>query len=135
VIASAGVLAAAAGAGIGPGLFTGTAQAATKASAAGQALLASTFTGKVGHVFSFTGSAGETVMLRLEAVEAAGRHQDRTEHTFALRFSGPGARRQGGAVGRLSGSGIAPTTLLVVPSGRVHRQRQDWVATVVGSAR
>jgi hypothetical protein len=131
VLASAGVVAVAAGVGVGPGLFTSAEAAEGSRTAAQPALLASTFRPLVGHVFRFSARSAERVMLRLEAVEGAGAKRA-TEKSFSLRFSGAGARKQGGEVGQLRGPGLAPLTLLVVPSGRRTAKGQDWVATIVG---
>jgi hypothetical protein len=130
VLASAGVVAVAAGVGVGPGLFT-SAEAAESSRAATAELLASTFHPLVGHVFRFSSHSAQRVMLRLEAVEGAGA-REATQKSFSLRFSGAAARKQGGEVGQLRGPGLAPLTLLVVPSGRRTAKGQDWVATIVG---
>jgi hypothetical protein len=132
VLASAGVLGAAAGLGVGPALTSAAsaAPAAPSAGAAGAsaALRASAFKALVGKNFRFAGAGTAPVTLRLQAVDGLGSKAAR-ERAFALRFTGPVARRQGGEVGLLEGDGVA-AHLLVVPSGRAMPHGQDWVATV-----
>ena len=116
--------------GVLPSLL-GTASAA-ELPAATTGLRASVFEPLVGQTFTFTARGAGKVRLVLDAVDAvAGR---RTDTTFALRFSGPAAAQPGGELGVLRGPDQRPQQLLVVPSGRARRGRQDWVATVVGDA-
>ena len=127
LLASTGVLTAAAGVGIGAGaLQSAVAQPSP-------ALHASTFSGLVGHTFQFAVRGAQPVPLTLESVDGIGRRKP-TELGFALRFSGPRAGKQGGEVGALTAPGLA-FTLLVVPSGRPSKRGQDWVATIAGGSR
>jgi hypothetical protein len=92
-------------------------------------LVAARFTPLVGQSFSFELPA-EAVPLVLVAVEGLG-SAPVTEHAFALRFTGPVARRQGGEVGMLRGPGVS-VGLLVVPSSLPGGAGQTWVATIQG---
>ena len=126
LLASTGVLTAAAGVGIAAGtLPSAVAQPAAP-------LHASTFSGLVGHAFRFAVLGAQPVSLTLESVDGIGGRKP-TELAFALRFSGPRATKQGGEVGALTAPGLA-FTLLVVPSGRPSKRGQDWVATIAGGS-
>ncbi len=124
LLASTGVLTAAAGAGVGFGTWA-IANAATT-----PALHASTFTALIGHAFRFAPPGTAPVWLTLESVEGVGRSKA-TELSFSLRFAGPRAARQGGEVGTLTAPGLS-FLFLVVPSGRPTARGQDWVVTVAG---
>jgi hypothetical protein len=95
----------------------------------GPELAASRFTPLIGRAFTLD-LPDAAVPLVLVAVEGLA-DEPVAEHAFALRFTGPPARRQGGEVGTLRGPGVR-TTLLVVPSSLPRATDQVWVATVHG---
>lgn len=97
-----------------------------------QPLVASQFLANLGSQYTFDTGEG-SVSLRLVDVEGVG-GSARTEHAFTLTFDGPAARVQGGGVGEVTGPGLEPVALLVVPSGLAAAGRQEWSATIVGGA-
>lgn len=132
LLMSSGTLVAVAASGVLPALTPSLLTSADASPLIGGPLTADAFLRWIGRRFSFSDGGSAPVSLRLHAVVGVSGDTGSppADHAFSLIFRGPVPARQGGRVGMLAGPELAPTRLLVVPSGRPRRSGQDWVVTV-----